>query len=119
MWPKKRNTDGIIWRLNHESKKNYKSIRGLLLCIGTANVTCNPSVILMISIEEQIECVKREIGMRHRVYPNWISINKMTQEKASYEIETMKEVLITLMAVQNNKQNFINKTQHLGKELFE
>lgn len=49
------------------------------------------------SIEQQIACVKREIGMRERVYPRWVENKKMSQEKADAEISTMKDVLETLI----------------------
>lgn len=54
------------------------------------------------SIDDQIACVKREIGMREKVYPRWIEQKKMTQAKADKEIETMKAVLVTLITLQNN-----------------
>ena len=46
--------------------------------------------------DQQIECVRREIGMRQRVYPNWVAAKKMSQAKADYEIACLKEVLTTL-----------------------
>lgn len=48
------------------------------------------------TLEEQIKCVEREIGMRKRVYPNWVASHRMKQEKAEYEIKIMSEVLKTL-----------------------
>jgi len=50
----------------------------------------------MITVQDQIECVEREIKMRKRVYPRWVSSFKMDQEKADREILTMQEVLKTL-----------------------
>jgi hypothetical protein len=50
----------------------------------------------MITLDEQIICVKREIGMRQRVYPRWVASGKMKQDKADYEIATMEAVLKTL-----------------------
>lgn len=49
-----------------------------------------------IPLEAQVACVKREIGMRERVYPNWIARNRMTQQKADAEIAAMRAVLETL-----------------------
>ena len=48
------------------------------------------------TLQQQIECVKREISMRKRVYPNWIGAKKLKQEKADYEIACMESVLLTL-----------------------
>lgn len=42
---------------------------------------------------EMVECVKREVKMRERVYPRWIAAGKMKQENADREIATMKKVL--------------------------
>lgn len=50
------------------------------------------------SPEEMIACVEREIRLRERVYPRWVMAGKMTQDKASREIETMRAVLVALRA---------------------
>jgi hypothetical protein len=50
----------------------------------------------VITMLDQIACVKREIAMRERVYPRWVESKKMSQQKADKEIETMRTVLITL-----------------------
>jgi hypothetical protein len=50
------------------------------------------SVPLMI----QINAVRREIGYRERVYPRWVQLEKMTQDKADLEIAAMRAVLVTL-----------------------
>lgn len=52
-----------------------------------------------ISIEEQISCVKRELGMRHSVYERRVRDGKMTQEKADKEIAGMEAVMATLQKV--------------------
>ena len=49
--------------------------------------------VLEINIDEMIKCVEREIGMRQRVYPKWVAMKKMSQEKADLEIRTMTAVL--------------------------
>lgn len=58
----------------------------------------------MITIEEQIKAVEREIGMRRRVYPNWVASKRMSQEKADKEIKNMEAVLETLKQVQKQGQ---------------
>jgi hypothetical protein len=50
----------------------------------------------MVSIEVQVAAVKREIGMRERVYPRRVADGKMTQQKANEEIAAMQAVLETL-----------------------
>lgn len=52
-----------------------------------------------VSLEDQIRCVKREIGMRKRVYPRWVESKKMTEAKAAEEIASMEAVLETLLYV--------------------
>lgn len=50
------------------------------------------------SLEEQIECVEREIGMREKVYPRWVRAapQKITQAKADQELARMRAVRDTL-----------------------
>jgi hypothetical protein len=50
----------------------------------------------MLPLSEQIDCVRREIGMRERVYPRWVQNGKMTQRAADLEIARMSAVLMTL-----------------------
>lgn len=58
----------------------------------------------MITIEDQIKAVEREIGMRRRVYPNWVASKRMSQEKADKEIAATEAVLETLKGVQKQGQ---------------
>lgn len=53
-----------------------------------------------ISIADQIACVKREMAMRERVYPRWVTAGKIKQEKADLQISEMKAVLKTLQDVE-------------------
>jgi hypothetical protein len=54
----------------------------------------------MITIDEQLACVEREIGMRRRAYPRWVESGRMTQAKMDDEIRTMKAVAETLRELQ-------------------
>lgn len=56
------------------------------------------------SLSDQIACVRREVGMRERVYPRWIAAGNMTQAKADREIEAMKAVLATLVRLQEQRE---------------
>lgn len=56
--------------------------------------------------QQQIECVRREIAMRERVYPNWIAAKKLKQEKADYEIACMKSVLATLLDLHQSVEQY-------------
>jgi hypothetical protein len=58
----------------------------------------------MITIEDQIKAVEREISMRRRVYPKWIISGRMSQEKAVKEVKAMEAVLETLKEVQKQSR---------------
>ncbi len=45
------------------------------------------------TLKQEIECIKRELGYRERVYSYRVFKGKMTQEKADYETGCMKSVL--------------------------
>ena len=49
------------------------------------------------SLDDQIQCVQREIAMRERVYPKWVSSGRMTERKADHELQCMRAVLATLI----------------------
>jgi hypothetical protein len=57
----------------------------------------------MISLNQQIESVKREIALRKRVYPAWVTQKRMKQANATFEIEAMEAVLATLEALQRGE----------------
>lgn len=52
-----------------------------------------------VSLQQQIDCVAREIKMREIVYPGRIAAKKMKEEKADYELAAMKAVLATLIGL--------------------
>lgn len=57
-----------------------------------------------IDIDRQVACVRREISMRRRVYPRWVSTGKMTQDEADRQISTMEAVQATLESVRSERQ---------------
>ena len=67
----------------------------------------------MVTLSEQMKCVKREIEKRKSFYPRWVSEGKMTQNEADYQIEAMEYVYNTLHAVSEFQLNFIAKNQNL------
>jgi hypothetical protein len=48
------------------------------------------------TLDEQIACVRREVGVRERVYPGWIEKGRIKPEAADRELEHMKAALRTL-----------------------
>lgn len=55
----------------------------------------------MITVVEQLACVRRRIGMRERVCPRWIAGGRMTQAKADREIAAMRAVAATLESLKD------------------
>lgn len=47
------------------------------------------SELFPITLDDMIGAVEREIVMRRRVYPRWVSQGKMPRDKAEREIELM------------------------------
>ena len=58
----------------------------------------------MTSLQDQIACVKREIGMRERVYPRFVQKGTMNPDKAERELATMRDVLTTLESLTTRKE---------------
>jgi hypothetical protein len=54
------------------------------------------------SLEQQVQCIEREIAMRTRVYSRFVSERRMTQAKADHELGAMRAVLTTLKSLQEN-----------------
>lgn len=52
------------------------------------------------TLQQQIDCVAREIKMREIVYPGRVVAKKMKQEKADYEVGCMNAVLATVVGKQ-------------------
>ena len=49
-----------------------------------------------IDLRMQVDCVKRELRMRGKVYPRWLERDKIKPDTATYELNAMKAVLTTL-----------------------
>ena len=52
-----------------------------------------------VSIEQQIQCVAREIALRERCYPRWVKQGRLKEDQAQRELERMRAVLKTLHQV--------------------
>lgn len=51
---------------------------------------------VVVPLEDQIACVKRELSFRSRVYPRWVADRKLLQTTADVEMARMHAVLSTL-----------------------
>ena len=60
-------------------------------------------LVQQITIDEQINEVKREIAMRNKVYPKWIEAGSLPKQKADFQILVMEAVLISLQAIAKEK----------------
>lgn len=49
-----------------------------------------------VPIEDQIACAKRELALRKRVYPTWVTAKRMNALKAENEILAMTAIVATL-----------------------
>lgn len=58
----------------------------------------------MISLDQQIAEVNREIAMRRRVYPRFVASGKMTQEQADQRIAAMHAVHETLTRLRDEQR---------------
>lgn len=59
---------------------------------------------MTVPIAAQMECVRRELAMRRRVYPRWVQQERMTQKKADDELAAMEAVLATLQQIEERER---------------
>lgn len=50
-----------------------------------------------VSLQDQLECAKRELAMRRRVYPKFVDSGRMTPRSAEREIRAMSAIVDTLV----------------------
>lgn len=49
------------------------------------------------ALDDLIACARRELEMRRRVYPRWVSAGKMAADKANRELMLMETIVGTLL----------------------
>lgn len=73
-------------------------------------------------LQEMINCVKREVQMRYRVYPKRVREGRMTQQEADKEKALMYGVQKALQKIYDGtapkpvQQQFINAQDYIKKE---
>jgi hypothetical protein len=67
----------------------------------------------MTTIDDQITCVRREIALRTRCYPDWVASGRLSQAGADVELARMQGVLDTLVAI----RRLVPSVQRLLAEL--
>ena len=50
----------------------------------------------MKTLNEQIDCAKRELAMRKNLYPKWVESGNMAHDEATHQIECMESIVATL-----------------------
>lgn len=60
------------------------------------------SELLIVSLDEQIACLEREIRVREACYPKWVAEKRMLQKKADHELAAMRAVLTTVKSIKEN-----------------
>ena len=55
------------------------------------------------TLQQQIQCVDRELAMRMKVYPRQVSTGKMKHDDAEFHISQMRAVLKTLQWLEKNR----------------
>lgn len=53
-----------------------------------------------VSLLDQVACAKRELALRKRVYPAWVTAKRMNPLKAESEILAMTAIVRTLEELQ-------------------
>jgi hypothetical protein len=52
----------------------------------------------LVTLDEQLKCVRRELALRRSAYPKWVKAGRMKAAEADREIQAMEAVLGTLAA---------------------
>lgn len=73
-------------------------------------------------LQEMINCVKREVQMRYRVYPKWVREGRMTEQTAEKEKALMYGVQKALQKIYDGtapkpvQLQFINAQDYIKKD---
>jgi len=52
------------------------------------------------TLQQQLDCARRELALRQRCYPGWVRTGKITAEKSAHEIGCIQAIVATLETVQ-------------------
>lgn len=66
-------------------------------------MTGNSELVGTVSLQDQLAEVKREIGMRERVYPRMVADGRLSAVAAKMYLERMRSVASTLEALSEQK----------------
>ena len=68
-----------------------------------------------ISLDDQIKEVRREIGLRERVYPRFVARKKLLQSAADEHLERLRAALDTLERIPEFRDTIAQLEQRLGE----
>lgn len=60
---------------------------------------------MSVPIADQIKELEREMGMRRRMYPQWVERGTLTKEKATKQLDAMGAALKTLQKLQQEQNH--------------
>jgi hypothetical protein len=69
----------------------------------------------VVTIDEQLACVERELGFRRKLYPRWVRDGKLTQAGADEELVRMDAVLLTLRRVQTMQDHHVPNAEDIRR----
>ena len=49
-----------------------------------------------VSLTDMLDCARRELKMRERVYPRWVEAKRMSPQQATRETRVMKAIVALL-----------------------
>lgn len=55
------------------------------------------------SIADLVECAKRELALRQRVYPKWVESGRLDARKADHEVECMQHIVSRLEKIRDEE----------------
>lgn len=56
------------------------------------------------SVTDLVECARRELALRERVYPRWIDQGKLDARKADHEIRCMRAIFERLDRIREEEE---------------
>jgi hypothetical protein len=59
---------------------------------------------MIITLEEKLKCLKRELALRKAVYPKWVEQKRMKPHAAEHEIAVMEAIVADYVLLISPKQ---------------
>ena len=59
----------------------------------------------MITAQQKLQSLKRELALRRTAYPKWIASGRMPKAKADYEIEVMESIVADYQEIVSHRMD--------------